>query len=86
MMVLLTKTFKVIWLYNLSTLSVPDEGYSRNASCALNCISILIYNIYNRLNKEIVMLIYKKRADGLNYHLNIGQCTMPSEEKPKLFL
>ena len=28
----------IIWLSNLSTLSVPDEGYSRNASCALNLI------------------------------------------------
>jgi hypothetical protein len=25
-----------IWFSNLSILSVPDEGYSRNASCALN--------------------------------------------------
>ena len=27
------KTFKIIWFYSLSTLSVPDEGYSRNTSC-----------------------------------------------------
>ena len=27
------------WLSNLSILSVPDEGYSRNASCSLNLIS-----------------------------------------------
>jgi hypothetical protein len=26
------KTFKIIWLSNLSILSVPDEGYSRNVS------------------------------------------------------
>ena len=26
------------WLSDLSILSVPDEGYSRNASCALNLI------------------------------------------------
>jgi len=26
---------KLIWLSNLSILSVHDEGYSRNASCAL---------------------------------------------------
>jgi len=25
----------VIWYCNLSNLSVPDEGYSRNASCTL---------------------------------------------------
>jgi hypothetical protein len=33
------KTFKIIWLSSLSTLSIPDEGYSRNVSCALNLIS-----------------------------------------------
>jgi hypothetical protein len=27
---------EIIWLFNLLILSVPDEGYSRNASCALN--------------------------------------------------
>ena len=31
-----------ILLFNLSTLSVPDEGYSRNASCALNLISTVL--------------------------------------------
>ena len=29
-----------IWLSNLSILSLPDEGYSRNASCPLNYIYI----------------------------------------------
>jgi len=29
------KLFKIIWFANLSTLGVSDEGYSRNASCAL---------------------------------------------------
>jgi hypothetical protein len=33
------KTYKIIWLSYLSILSVPDEGYSRNALCALNLIS-----------------------------------------------
>jgi len=34
------------WLFNLSILSVPDEDYSRNASCALYLIStfLLIVN------------------------------------------
>jgi hypothetical protein len=27
---LVPKEFKIIWLYILSILSVPDEGYSRN--------------------------------------------------------
>ena len=33
------KLFKIIWFFNLSILSEPDEGYSRNALCALNWIS-----------------------------------------------
>jgi len=28
--------FKIIWVSNLLTLSVPDEGYSRNTTCTLN--------------------------------------------------
>jgi ABC-type nickel/cobalt efflux system permease component RcnA len=36
------KTFKIIWLSNLSTLSVLDEGYSKNVSCALNLISTIL--------------------------------------------
>jgi len=32
-----------LWLSNLSILSVPDEGYSRNALCALNLISTFYY-------------------------------------------
>ena len=35
--------FLIIWLSNLSTLSVPDEGYSRNESCALILISINVF-------------------------------------------
>jgi hypothetical protein len=37
------KNFKLCWLSSLPILSVPDEGYSRNASCALNLISTLYY-------------------------------------------
>jgi hypothetical protein len=33
-----------IWLSNISMLSVPDEGYSRNASCALNLISTFLFD------------------------------------------
>ena len=32
----------IIWFSNLLILSVPDEGYSRNASCALNLISTFL--------------------------------------------
>ena len=32
----------IIWLSNILALGVPDEGYSRNASCALNLISTVL--------------------------------------------
>jgi hypothetical protein len=38
------KTFKIIWLSNISILSVPDEGYSRNALWALNLLSTFYFN------------------------------------------
>ena len=31
----------IIWLVNISVVHVPDEGYFRNASCALNYIFTL---------------------------------------------
>ena len=34
----------IIWLSNILALSVPDEGYSRNASCAINLISTFNYD------------------------------------------
>jgi len=36
---------KIIWLSNILVLSVPDESYSRNASCALNLISTFFFII-----------------------------------------
>jgi uncharacterized protein YhhL (DUF1145 family) len=36
-----------IWLFKLSTLSVPDEVYSRNVSCTLNLISTFSVFICN---------------------------------------
>ena len=35
LVLLLLNTFIMFWRSNLSILSMPDEGYSRNASCAL---------------------------------------------------
>ena len=32
----------LIWLFNLSDLRVPDEGYSTNALCAHNLISTIL--------------------------------------------
>jgi hypothetical protein len=35
----LLSTLYIIWVSNLSIFSKPDDGYSRNATCALNVIS-----------------------------------------------
>jgi len=40
--------FKIIWL-----LSVPDEGYFRNASCELNFISTFLFDLYARNKKAL---------------------------------
>ena len=37
------KDLYIIWFSNLSGLSVPNVGYSRNASCALNLISMFLF-------------------------------------------
>jgi len=42
-LVLFFPKLQIIWLSNLSNLSVPDEGYSRNKSCALNLISAFLF-------------------------------------------
>ena len=39
------KYFEIIWVSDLSTLSVPEESYSRNASCALNLISTFFFKL-----------------------------------------
>jgi hypothetical protein len=36
----------LVWFSNILALSVPDEGYSRNASCTLNLISMILVLIY----------------------------------------
>ena len=44
--ILSPKDFLIICLSNILILTVPDEGYSRNASCALNWVStIWLYHI-----------------------------------------
>jgi len=41
---------KIIWVSNLWILSVPDEDYSRNASCALHLISTFSLQLILQLN------------------------------------
>ena len=38
------KYFKIFWLSNLLAFTVPDEGYFRNALCALSLISMFLFN------------------------------------------
>ena len=51
--------FYIIWLSNLSTLSVSGEGYSRNAPCALNLISMFLFGWEYEyfLTMEIIVII-----------------------------
>jgi hypothetical protein len=58
---LLTK-FKIILLSNLSVLSVPDEGYSRNAPCALNWISTFFLTVLGDATIHDVLMAYNKLA------------------------
>ena len=53
---------------NLSTLSVPDEDYSRNASCALSLIStFLLYTCLSALNRWLVQYD-NKLVSTVNIH------------------
>ena len=40
---MLPYTIKVIWLSNILALSVLDDGFSRNAPCALDLISMFLF-------------------------------------------
>ena len=44
-LVLLLPKLYIIWLSNLLIFSVPDEGYSRNKSSALNLISTFVLEV-----------------------------------------
>ena len=39
---------EIIWPLNLSTLSVPEEDYSRNVSHALNLISVFLLRLFHK--------------------------------------
>jgi hypothetical protein len=46
----LPKYLKIIWLFNLFlTLSITDEGYSRNMSCTLNLIHCIYFCFIGKL-------------------------------------
>jgi len=52
-LVLLLPKLTIIWLSYLSILIIPDEGFSRNASCALNLISTCFF----LLNLGVIIFI-----------------------------
>jgi len=56
-LVLLLPKLEIIWLSNLSILSVPYEGYSRNASCALNKIYTFLFE-----NVEVNQTTFQPRT------------------------
>jgi len=47
------KFFQIIWLYTYLTLRVPDEGYSRNASCPLKHLIYLCFYFIERNNRVV---------------------------------
>ena len=46
------------YLIIIERTNVPDEGYSRNAPCALNLISTFLLHVYNTSVKQIYLLTY----------------------------
>jgi hypothetical protein len=50
--------YVISWLSTLSVLSVPDEGYSRNASCVLNLIYDLRYYYYHWIDTSDVEILF----------------------------
>jgi hypothetical protein len=63
------KHIYIVWLSNVSILSVPDEGYSRNVPCALNLISTFYFNIYfaqsqNIGNPKSIKVFINKNTKG----------------------
>jgi uncharacterized membrane protein YfcA len=67
---LLLPKLKIILLSNLSILSVSYEGYSKNASCALNLISTFLYHKKKHVTHfRVVYLIPPLQSDNI---LTIG--------------
>lgn len=66
--ILAPKDFKVIWHSNLLIMTVPDEEYSRNASCILYSIIMLLFypcncSIHAFYHHEINILYLKSFTD-----------------------
>ena len=61
MVILLPKHFKSFGSPIFLTLSVPDEGYSKNASCALNLISTFLLTTWQDINTDLLVIINKRQ-------------------------
>jgi hypothetical protein len=59
----------IIIIRKLSTLSVPDEDYSRNASCTLNLISTFYFYDYSFTS----FIIIRKHCCGWMYRVCISK-------------
>ena len=55
----------VTWFLNILALIVPDEGYSRNASCALNVISTFLSRVFNEKEHQVSYLFLFLISDSL---------------------
>ena len=66
MVFLLPKIFKLFGFSNILTLIVPDEGYSRNVSCALNLLSMFLLNLLN--------FFFFQDVSVSNWHLMVFSC------------
>ena len=55
---------KTIWLSNILALSVHNEGYSRNVSCALNLISTFLLLHSDNSNTRRGPTIYDNGCNG----------------------
>ena len=63
---LLPKIFKIFSFSNILALSVLDEGYSRNESCALNLLSMFLLNLLN--------FLFFQDVSVSNWHLMVFSC------------
>jgi hypothetical protein len=61
--------FKIVWHFNMQTMSIPHEGFSRGASCTynwneylrsllflLNCLVFFLCNVYTSWNTVTVSI------------------------------
>lgn len=67
------KNFQIIWLSNLLPLSITEEGYARNASCALNWIYTFFFPL-KRIEKFHFMQSSVEIAYIFSHNLFKLQC------------